>query len=285
MMKRIKEADEYTDEEMAIIDSEDDMPDGYFDIGEEDDIWADDYVGEDDDIEKTDLAESPDDEEFDDFDDEEEFDIEDPAYWDDAEEYDPSEYDVSAGPDLSDEQSDNWSALYDKEVRKGDPTYYTDSDNVGAEIYNFHKASGTEPGKLVKDIPQFAEPIHYDDDEEFEIEESSKSRGRRVKESLIDELNSEPALIDRNVVVTPEILDDAIANVGKDYRRIVNYLKVMYESKKPAGKRMKEDTSAFIVTPKSMSDGEIPEWVLKAFHESKGNERKFRALCESYSKR
>lgn len=130
-MRKFNEADEYTDEELLIMDSPDDMPDGYFDDDVEYDI-----------------------------------DIEDPAYWDDANEID---YDTVI--DVEDER-----------------------------------------------------PSYFDDDEELFIE----------------------------------------------------------SKKRHAKSRMKEDTSAFMVSPKGAEEKEIPAWVMKAFHESKGSPARFKKICESY---
>ena len=53
---------EFTPEEQEIINSQDDMPDGFFDDSEDEDIWDDDtYVGDDDDIHLSDIADSDDD--------------------------------------------------------------------------------------------------------------------------------------------------------------------------------------------------------------------------------
>jgi len=111
-MKHIKEdfdMDEFTPEEQEIINSSDDMPEGFFEVEDaydEDDIWDDDtYIDDDIDIHKTDIADSPDDEEFDyQFNDDDVIDVEDPEYWKDAKEINPNDYDLLNNP----EASKNW---------------------------------------------------------------------------------------------------------------------------------------------------------------------------------
>lgn len=304
MSKRIKEADEYTEDEMAIIDSEDDMPDGYFDIGE-DDIWADDYIGEDDDIEMSDLAESPDDEDFSDFDDDEEVDIEDDSYWADAKEIDPGDFDLSkkdsnAGVNWYNIYSDDYTKehgkgpfadAYDTAKEEGldtsDILAIQDVAERQPDNRRFNNAihAATHDGKYNRD-GEFAEPIHYDDDEQFEINESTNP----MAEQLAAELNDDPAIQSRlrnGQQVTPEMVEAAMAKGIRGFRPLQNYFKMVltpgyHESKKPLGRRMKEDTSAFIVTPKGPENKEIPAWVMKAFHESNGSPARFKKICESY---
>lgn len=279
----MREADDmdFTPEEMSIINSEDDMEDGYFDIGEEDDIWADDYVGMDDDIEKTDLADSPDDEEFDDFDDDEEFDIEDPRYWADAKEINP---DTAWEDTLDDIRGDQQTGYFDNFNDH-------DADEYGAYGSDrFFAARDLGRGMSAKEVHDtvdedfsgyrgdYAEPIHHDE----EFVESRKARKSRIVENYLDKLNAEPSLMARKVSVTSDMLSDATSNVGEDYDNVLNYLKAKYdpnrgstpysingrkfESKRAYGKRMKEDTSAFMVSPKAADENrEIPEWVIKKF--------------------
>lgn len=137
-----------------------------------------------DDIKDAGIAESPDDMPdgfFDDIDDEE-VDIEDPAYWDDAEEIDPSTIDDG-----------DW-------ARAGETS---------------------------------------EDDDEFAGYKDSYKRSLHDDNDFISALNLE----------------------GFDGEPI-------HESKKPTKKRIKEDTSAFIASPKAAEEKEIPDWVMKAFKES-----------------
>lgn len=265
--KHIKEADEFdfTDEEMAIIDSEDDMPDGYFDVGTEDDIWADDYYGIDDDIEKTDLAESPDDvdDDFFEIDDDDEIDVEDPAYWEDAQEIDPNTIEIEDDDELDENDF-------------AEPIHHDDEEDPATGI---PRRADFERIMSLKDMP-----------------ESKVDSKRRVVESrdsyeIAEELNNDPAIQSRLGTgpfhkaseITPEMVDEAVEELGTaDPLRLHNYFKAMLESKQPSGKRMKEDMALFCNNKPKDENREIPEWVMKAFHESKGSPARFKKICESY---
>lgn len=120
MREDFSESD-FTPEEQEIINSQDDLPDEFFDDAldvEDDDIWDDDiYVGEDSDIHKTNIADSDDDlpDDFfdidDDFDEDDFIDVEDPEYWENSKEIDPNDYDLINNQDAP----NNWSKLTSKE--------------------------------------------------------------------------------------------------------------------------------------------------------------------------
>lgn len=87
-------------------------------LNEEDDIWDDDtYVGEDSDIHKTNIADSDDDlpEDFfdvdDDFDEDDFIDVEEPEYWENSKEIDPNDYDLKNNSSAA----SNWSKLASEE--------------------------------------------------------------------------------------------------------------------------------------------------------------------------
>ncbi len=108
MREDFSESD-FTPEEQEIIDSQDDMPDGFFDDGldiEDDDIWDDDtYVGDDDDIHLNNIADSDDDipddffDVYDGFDEDDVIDVEDSEYWSNSKEIDPKDFDLEDNPD------------------------------------------------------------------------------------------------------------------------------------------------------------------------------------------
>lgn len=85
---------------------------------EDDDIWNDDtYDGEDSDIHKTNIADSDDDlpDDFfdidDDFDEDDFIDVEEPEYWENSKEIDPNDYDLKNNSSAA----SNWSKLASEE--------------------------------------------------------------------------------------------------------------------------------------------------------------------------
>jgi len=128
MREDFSESD-FTPEEQEIINSQDDLPDEFFDDAldvEDEDIWDDDtYVGEDEDIHLTDIADSDDDmpEDFfdidDGFDEDDVLDVEDEAYWANAKEIDPNDIDV--GDELDDFQNDD--SAWVEPIHHDDPAH------------------------------------------------------------------------------------------------------------------------------------------------------------------
>jgi len=119
MREDFSESD-FTPEEREIINSQDDLPDEFFDdaLDIEDDIWDDDtYVGEDIDIHKTNIIDSDDDmpDDFFDidnnFDEDDVIDVEDSEYWENSKEIDPNDYDLMKNPNAA----ANWSKLASEE--------------------------------------------------------------------------------------------------------------------------------------------------------------------------
>ena len=161
-----------------------------------------------DDIKDAGIAESPDDMPdgfFDDIDDEEEVDIEDPAYWDDAEEIDPSDYDFKN----RDKAVENWGKVFNDN---------RDEEAMAEDEY--------------EEVKNFGDAVHRSFCNDTFLDPAHSTEFQRIM---------------------------SLEDMPRDR-----------ESKKEirTNKRLKEDTSAFIASPKAAEEKEIPDWVMKAFKES-----------------
>lgn len=179
MREDFSESD-FTPDEQEIINSQDDIPDGFFDDAldiEDDDIWDDDtYVGDDDDIHLNNIADSDDDmpedffDDFDGFDEDDVIDVEDPEYWENSKEIDPKDFDLEDNPDAG----AKWIGLAASEDFDDDT--FTSEEHSEA----FHNAAR-----------KAMDPAHSDDFRRIisleDMEESKrKVRKNRLKENIED---------------------------------------------------------------------------------------------------
>lgn len=222
----------------------------------------------DDDILDSDLVTGEDDEDFgieeDDFDDE--YGVEDEEYWDDAQEINPDDYDpatvkgqvnwAKAGAEAEDEEEMD-------AHRDAYKNSYDDWHSSFMDAFNLKDFDGENINESVN--PQIIQ--------------------------LANELNADPAIQSRlrgGNKVTPEMIEAAIAKGIRGFLPLQNYFKRVlspdfHESKKPTGTRMKEDTQAFLNTPKPLAEKEIPAWVMKAFEESKSEAKQFKEWIDNGS--
>lgn len=178
MREDFSESD-FTPEEQEIINSQDDLPDEFFDDAldvEDDDIWDDDtYVGEDDDIHQTDIADSDDDmpEDFfdvdDGFDEDDTIDVEDPEYWEDAKEIDPNDYDFKNG----DTAIENWSKTFKDNV---------DEEEIAEDEYGEYKNLGDAVHRAA-----FGDPAHSEEFKRIMSLEDMPESKKEVKKNKLKE--------------------------------------------------------------------------------------------------
>lgn len=290
MREDFSESD-FTPEEQEIINSQDDLPDEFFDdaLDVEDDIWDDDtYVGEDSDIHKTNIADSDDDlpDDFfdidDDFDEDDFIDVEDPEYWENSKEIDPNDYDLINNQDAP----NNWSELTSKEDLNDD-TFTPDEhledykNAIDKSLDPAHSDSfrrimnldGMEESKKVmpknrlkeggikrvalKIEPSYSEYYNNNGEHDRVIAAVEEATGLSDWE-ILEWTDNSLALVydDDSSDLTPEII--AIAkNVFKKAW--------LTESKEVKKSRLKED-SAFLCNNKPKDENrDLPEWVYQRF--------------------
>lgn len=291
MREDFSESD-FTPEEQEIINSQDDLPDEFFDdaLDVEDDIWDDDtYVGEDSDIHKTNIADSDDDlpDDFfdidDDFDEDDFIDVEDPEYWENSKEIDPNDYDLINNQDAP----NNWSELTSKEDLNDD-TFTPDEhledykNAIDKSLDPAHSDSfrrimnldGMEESKKVmpknrlkeddgmKRVALKMEPSYeeyYDLHGEHQKVKDAVTEATGLSDwEILEWTDNSLALVydDDSSDLTPEII--AIAkNVFKKAW--------LTESKEVKKNRLKED-SAFLCNNKPKDENrDLPEWVYQRF--------------------
>lgn len=236
----------------------------------DDAIWSDDYSYEDSDIELSDLADSPDDMEdgFFDLDDEDDVDIEDESYWDDAEEYDPEDYEFSTDEDVMANHLQNWQDVIEKNYDPDETEEERNSAFLGAAQGAMNDFIDKEKNQPVRPSSRKIMP---------EKESKLAFKGVRVKESAEKAYHDWISNSASNYDVSCEDAFEAGYRAARQ--------KTLSESLKyRQASSLREDTSAFISSPRRLANDEIPSWVFKAFHESKGDSAKFVKLCKAYKK-
>lgn len=258
-------------------------------LNEEDDIWDDDtYVGEDSDIHKTNIADSDDDlpDDFfdidDDFDEDDFIDVEDPEYWENSKEIDPNDYDLANNSAAA----GNWSKLVSKEdlnddtftpdehledyknaVEKSLDPAHSDSFRRIMNLDGMEESKKVMPKNRLKEAgikrvalkmePSYSEYYNNNGEHDRVISAVEEATGLSDWE-ILEWTDNSLALVydDDSSDLTPEII--AIAkNVFKKAW--------LTESKKVKKNRLKE-ASAFLCNNKPKDENrDLPEWVYQRF--------------------
>ena len=163
----------------------------------------------------------------------------------------------------------------------------TQLDNLAGDVTLFQSA--LEGAKIaVSDslTPTLREFVQFGSESISTLSDAFKEGGLTGAMDALGEILSDglAMVLDK----APEMVEAAMAKGIRGFLPLQNYFKRVLspdyrESKKPEGKRMKEDTQAFLNTPKPLAEKEIPAWVMKAFEESKSEAKQFKEWIDNGS--